>query len=86
MSWRDGGALVRGLVMPAELEAEIRKELLRIDKAETAVNCLILQAGTEGLVKGLELLKAAPAANVEKLYVLIDSVASARLLELELVQ
>lgn len=83
MSWRDGGALVPGLVMPSVLEVEIRKELLRIEKADTPVNCLILQAGTEGLVKALELLKAVPAPDVENLYVLIDNVAKARLLELE---
>jgi len=83
MSWREGGALVRGLVMPAVLEAELRKELVRIEQADTPVNCLILQAGTEGLVKALELLKAIPAPDVERLYVLIENVATARLLELE---
>lgn len=83
MSWREGGELVRGLVMPRVIEVELRKELARIERADTLVNCMILQAGTEALVKALELLKAIPAADVERLYVLIDNVAKARMLELE---
>lgn len=83
MSWREGGELVRGLVMPPVIEVELRKELARIERADTLVNCMILQAGTEALVKALELLKAIPAADVERLYVLIDNVAKARMLELE---
>lgn len=83
MSWREGGPLVPKLVMPAVIEVELRKELARLEKADTPVNCMILQAGTEALVKALELLKAIPAADVERLYVLIDNVASARMLELE---
>lgn len=83
MSWRDGGELLPRLVMPAVIEVELRKELARIESASTPVNCMILQAGTEALVKALELLKALSASDVERLYVLIENVATARMLELE---
>lgn len=81
---RDGHALVSGLVLPTAYEAALRRRLLDIDQADSAVNCLIAQARAEGLVECLETVThGIPANHIERLYVLIEDATTARLLELE---
>lgn len=73
------GEFLPGLIMPAAIHGQLRKRLMEIDHADTPVNCLIAQARAESLVEALELLHALQAAAVERLYVLIDNAAAARL-------
>ena len=55
--------------------------------AASALNCLIAQARAEGMVEGLERgTHGIPANHIERLYLLIEDAATARLLELEALQ
>lgn len=77
-------ALPAGLVLPAAYEAALRRRLLEIDRASSAANCLIAQARAEGMVECLETLTLGiPASHIERLYLLIEQAATARLQELE---
>jgi len=71
--------LVPGLALPAGWAAELRKLLDRISDADTVVNCLLAQERAEGVVQGFELAGAQDAATIERLYLLIDAAAQARL-------
>ena len=84
---RDRNELMPGVVLPSPYDAALRRRLADIDHANSAANCLIAQARAEGMVEGLETgTQGIPAAQVERLYVLIEDAAMARLLELEALQ
>ncbi|MFV7440986.1 hypothetical protein ACLPJF_24590 [Pseudomonas vlassakiae] len=68
--------------MPPEIHGLLRKRVAEIEVSDTATNCLIAQARAESLVEALEVLKAIPAAAVERLYLVIVHSADARLAEL----
>lgn len=75
--------LPTGLIMPPAYEAALRKRLADIDQANSAANCLIAQARAEGMAESLETLThGIPAAQIERLYVLIEDATTARLLQL----
>ncbi|MBJ9973912.1 hypothetical protein IAE35_02305 [Pseudomonas sp. S75] len=68
-----------GIVMPQEIHGLLRKRLTDIDPCDSAVNCLVAQARAEGLVESLEILKAISAQTIERLYLMIEEAALARL-------
>ncbi|MEW5606512.1 hypothetical protein [Pseudomonas juntendi] len=68
--------------MPPEIHGLLRKRVTEIEVSDTAVNCLIAQARAESLVEALEILKAVDRQAVERLYVMIENMALARLAEL----
>jgi len=73
------GPILPGLILPTDIQELLRKRLGELATCDTAVNCMILQARTESLVEALEILKAIPARDVERLYVLIDNMTQDRL-------
>lgn len=73
-----------GLILPPTLHGVLRKRLTEISVAIGIGNCLIAQARAEGLVEGLDLLKALELQQVERLYQLVEQTATARLVELQL--
>lgn len=77
------GDLAPGLVLPADYQKGLRKLLARIEDASSATNCLLAQERAAGVVDGLEMSKALLPGVIERLHVLVDDAASARLLELE---
>ncbi len=76
----EAGEFLPGLILPPVIHGQLRKRLAEITSADSAVNCLIAQARAESLVEALELLKALEVRAVERLYVLIEHAATARLL------
>lgn len=81
---RNDNELLPGLVLPPAYHGVFRKRLAEVEAAGSAVNCLIAQARAEGLVEGLETVTQEIAAqHIERLYLLIENAATARLLELE---
>ncbi|MCJ7854592.1 hypothetical protein [Pseudomonas monteilii] len=84
---RDRNELMTCVVLPPAYDAALRRRLADIDKADSAVNCLIAQARAEGMVEGLETgTHGIPANHIERLYLLIEDAATARLLGLEALQ
>ena len=81
MSSRYGGVkpgeFLPGMVLPLGIHGLLRKRLAEIDVSETEVNCLISKARAESLVEALEVLKAVPHQDAERLYVLIEEAATA---------
>ncbi|EKT4472572.1 hypothetical protein QEM11_003463 [Pseudomonas putida] len=76
--------LLPGLVLPPAFHGVFRKRLAEVESADIAALCLIAQGRTEGLVEALETLTQGIAAqDIERLYLLIEDAAMARLLELE---
>ncbi|AXQ48889.1 MULTISPECIES: hypothetical protein [Pseudomonas] len=71
-----------GIIMPPEIHGLLRKRVAEIEVSDTAVNCMIAQARAESLVEALEVLKAIPAAAIDRLYMMIFHSAEARLAEL----
>ena len=76
------GEFLPGVILPPVIHAQLRKRVMEIGVAGSAVNCLIAQARAESLVEALELLKAVEASVIERLYLLIDQEATQRLAEL----
>ncbi|WP_282361229.1 hypothetical protein [Pseudomonas sp. PS01300] len=76
------GEFLPGIIMPPEIHGLLRKRVTEIEVSDTAVNCLIAQARAESLVEALEILKAVDRLAVERLYVMIENMALARLAEL----
>ena len=77
---RNDHPLPPGLVLPSAYEAALRRRLDDIDRANSPANCLIAQARAEGLVEGLEVgTQGIPANHIERLYLLIEAAAMARL-------
>ncbi|WP_286919777.1 hypothetical protein [Pseudomonas sp. UBA6753] len=76
------GEFLPGIIMPPEIHGLLRKRVAEIEVSETAVNCLIAQARAESLVEALEILRAVDSQAVERLYVMIENMAQARLAEL----
>ncbi|MGG5288864.1 hypothetical protein [Pseudomonas shirazensis] len=71
-----------GIILPPAIHGLLRKRLAELSMCDTAVNCMIFQARTESLVEALEILKAIPARDVQRLYVLIDNMTQDRLAEI----
>ena len=69
------------IILPPAIHGLLRKRLAELGICDTAVNCLSTQARAESLVEALEILKAIPARDVERLYVLIDNMTQDRLAE-----
>ncbi|MFW4929823.1 hypothetical protein ACOAO8_31215 [Pseudomonas aeruginosa] len=80
---RNEPELLPGLILPPSYQVVLRRRLAEVTNATSAANCLIAQARAEGMVEALELLKALDQQQVERLYLLIEQAATARLLELE---
>ena len=83
---RNAGEFIPGLVLPPSYHGVLRKHLTEVQVAISPANCLIAQARAEGMVEALELLKALEADQIERLYLLIEQAAMARLQELERAQ
>ena len=84
MSQHDSNELLPGLVLPPLFHGSFRKRLAEVTTASSAANCLIAQARAEGLVEALEgLIQGIPAQQIERLYLLVEGAATARLLQLE---
>lgn len=75
--------LIPGLILPTGWATELRKLLTRIEDADSAMNCLLAQVRAEGVIQGIELVKARDTATVERLYLLIADTGQARLKQLE---
>lgn len=75
--------LIPGLVLPASWVTELRELLARIEDADSAVNCLLAQERAEGVVQGIELVKARDPGTIERLFLLIADTGQARLQQLE---
>ena len=78
----NGGEFMPGLVLPPAYHGVLRKRLTEIDMASSPANCLIAQARAEGLVEALELLEALEVDQIERLYLVVEQPATARLQEL----
>lgn len=76
------GELVPGLVLPPAIHGELRQLLARIEAAGAAEYPRAC-ARAEGVVRGLEVGQVLEQARIERLYLLIEDVATARALELE---
>lgn len=74
---------ISGVILPPAFHAVLRRTLTKIEVAGSADGCSIAQARAEGMVEALELLKALEPAHIEALYLLIDQIATGRLLELK---
>lgn len=84
---RNDHELLPGLVLPPAYHGTLRKRLAEIDTASSAANCLIAQARAEGLVEALETVtQGINPQHIERLYLLIEQAATARLRELEPLQ
>lgn len=76
--------LIPGLVVTPAFHGAFRKRLAEVSAADNRGNCRLAQARAEGLVEGLEVTTQGIAAlHIERLYLLIESIAMARLIELE---
>ncbi|MDH1401240.1 hypothetical protein N5D79_08440 [Pseudomonas sp. GD03817] len=80
---RNADEFIPGLVLPPAYHGVLRKRLTEIDIANSPANCLIAQARAGGMVESLELLKALEADQIERLYLVVEQAAMARLQELE---
>lgn len=72
-----------GLVLPTAYHGVLRRRMAEVDRADTAVNCLIAQARAEGMVEALELVQALDSARIERLYQVVVDTATARLAVLQ---
>lgn len=84
MTERDRNELLPGLVLPPAYHGTLRKRLAEVGTASSATNCLIAQARAEGLVEALETVThGINPVHIERLYLLIEQAATARLQELQ---
>lgn len=81
--YQDSGDLLPGLVMPNGWADFFRKLLIRIERADTPVNCLLAEEHAYGVVEGWEMAKARDASTLERLCVLIARVSEERMRQLE---
>ncbi|BDE75221.1 hypothetical protein [Delftia lacustris] len=80
----DDHELLPGLVVPPAFHGTFRKRLAEVGTARSATNCLIAQARAEGLVEALETVThGINPVHIERLYLLIEQAATARLQELQ---
>ena len=77
------GELLPGLALPPAYHGAFRQRVAEVDTADTAVNYLIARARAEGLVEAMEVMQALDSSRIERLYLLIDEAATARLLQLD---
>lgn len=76
------GELAPGLVLPAEIQRRLRLALASIEAANSHVNCLIAQATAQGVCLGLDMGHVLARSDIDRMEILVDSVASQRLAEL----
>lgn len=82
--WRNGvGDLAPGVVLPGTYQQKLRDRLADVDEATSAINTECARQRAVGVIEGLELAGALDSARIERLYLLVEQVATARLLELE---
>lgn len=79
---RNAGEFMPGLVLPPAYHGVLRKRLTEIDMTDSPADCRIAQARAEGMVEALEMLNALEADQIERLYLVIEQFATARLQEL----
>lgn len=72
------GELTPDLVLPPDIQRRLRQVLASIEAANSAVNCLIAQ----GVCLGFSIGRVLARSDIERLEILVDSVASQRLAEL----
>ena len=77
------GELTPGLVLPGHYQKHLRDRLADVEGATSAQNTENARQRAVGVVEGLELAKALAGDQLERLYLLIEDAATARLLELE---
>lgn len=77
------GELAPNLVLPGEYQKKLRERLADIEDATSGQNTENARSRAIGVVEGLELVKALAADVIERLYLLIEDAATARLMELE---
>ncbi|RRW59526.1 hypothetical protein EGJ51_17975 [Pseudomonas fulva] len=83
-TYRNGvGELAPGLVLPSSYQKTLRDGLANIEEANSPANTEGARREAIGIVKGLELARALDPDQIERLYMLIENIASARYLELE---
>lgn len=76
------GELTPDLVLPPDIQRRLRQVLASIEAANSAVNCLIAQATAQGVCLGFSIGRVLARSDIERLEILVDSVASQRLAEL----
>lgn len=82
--YRNGvGELAPKLILPAAYQDELRRRLAAIEDAPHAVELDACRREALAVVRGLEVAAALDGARIERLYVLIDAVATARAQALE---
>jgi len=85
MGWRNH-VLTNNLIIDGELPGAVQAEARRLlGQIERATNTAELQAATyraEGIVRGIEVVKALRASDIEALYLLFDVAATTRMREI----
>ena len=76
------GELAPGLVLPPEIQRRLRLLLASIEASTSPVNCLIAQANAHGACLGLDMGRVLARSDIERVEILVDSVACQRLAEL----
>lgn len=76
------GELAPKLILPSSYQQRLRIALADIEEASSPDLCQLAKQLAIGLVGGLELAKALEPERIERLFILIENVASARLLAL----
>ncbi|WP_153785271.1 hypothetical protein [Pseudomonas sp. EMN2] len=81
--YRNGvGELAPKLTLPSSYQQRLRIALAEIEEAPSVESCRLAKQLAIGLVGGLELARALEPERIERLFILVDDVAAARLLAL----
>lgn len=82
--YRNGaGDLAPKLILPQRLQAEMRLRLANLEEAPHLVELEVCRREAMAVVRGLEVSASLESARIERLYILIEDVATARALQLE---
>lgn len=79
-----GADHLAGLPLPSLVKTHSLKHLQRIERAADKPAALFALERAEGFVEGLEVSGALNPGTIEALYMAVDGMATARLVELEL--
>lgn len=69
-------------MLPPDIQRRLRLALASIEAAKSPVNCLITQASAQGICLGLDMGHALARIDIARVEILVDNVASQRLVEL----
>ena len=76
------GELIPGLLLPPEIQRRLGLLLSSIEAASSPVICLIAQANPQGACLGLDMGRGLARSDIERVEILVDTVANQRLAEL----